>query len=212
MSEKIAIDPSVKLILATHNQHKLAELHQILDPLIPNFNARCVISAAGLGLPEPKEDGTSFAENSLIKARAICDATGLPAVADDSGLSVDILGGAPGIFSARWCGHHGDDQANLQLLLNQLSDVADPHRTAAFVCAAALVLPDGREVVELSQMEGTLGNAPRGENGFGYDPIFYPTGYDVTTAELSPQQKNEISHRGKAFRALAPRLVEVITN
>lgn len=200
---------SAKLVLATHNTHKLEELRQILRPLIPGFSDEMVVSAAGLGVPEPVEDGTSFAENSLIKARALVEATGLPAVADDSGLCVDILGGAPGIFSARWCGHHGDDKANLELLLNQLSEVSDPHRRGAFVCAAALVLPDGTEIVELGEMPGHLGFEPVGANGFGYDPIFYPDGFDVTSAELEPEEKNRISHRGQAFRQLAGSLVKI---
>jgi XTP/dITP diphosphohydrolase len=177
------------------------------------------------------EDGVTFAENALIKARAVCAATGLPAVADDSGLAVDVLGGAPGIFSARWAGKHGDDLANLDLLLGQLGDVRPEHRQAGFVCAAALVTPDGREEVRLGEMRGVLATAPRGTNGFGYDPILVPeedprfageafagTASGAladgpgrrTAAELSPDEKNAISHRGKAFRALAPLVVAAL--
>ncbi len=159
----------------------------------------------------------TFAENALIKARALVAATGLPAVADDSGLAVDVLGGAPGIFSARWAGRHGDDVANLELLLAQLGDVPAGHRAAGFVCAAALVTPDGTEVVRTGEMRGTLLTAPRGENGFGYDPILQPDeqpgapGTPRSAAELSPAEKNAISHRGKAFRALAPAIVAALS-
>ena len=177
-----------------------------------------IISAASLKAPEPVEDGLSFADNALLKARALSMATGLPAVADDSGLCVDVLGGAPGIFSARWCGRHGDDAANLRLLLDQIADVSDPHRTARFTCAAVLVAPGqaGPTVVERS-MEGRLARSPRGEGGFGYDPVFVPVQEDApggggrTTAQMSPAEKNAISHRGRAFRALAPALVELLT-
>ncbi len=148
----------------------------------------------------------TFAENALLKAQAVAVATGLPAVADDSGLCVDVLGGAPGVFSARWCGRHGDDAANLELLLAQLPDVAPEHRGADFVCAAALALPGGAERVAQGRLDGTLTSAPRGSNGFGYDPIFVPDGEGRTTAELSAAEKNAISHRGRAFRALAVHL------
>ena len=159
----------------------------------------------------------TFAENSLLKARAVAQATGLVAIADDSGLAVDVLGGAPGIFSARWAGRHGDDAANLQLLLDQLADVPDEFRGAAFVCAAALAVPgcqrpeEGREVVEYGQLEGTLLRAPRGAGGFGYDPVLQPSGLDRSCAELSPEEKNAISHRGHAFRALLPAIVEALS-
>jgi len=157
----------------------------------------------------------TFAENSLLKARAVAGATGLVAIADDSGLAVDVMGGAPGIFSARWAGRHGDDAANLELLLNQLSDVPDQHRGAAFVCAAALAMPAGaggpvREVVEYGQLEGTLLREPRGAGGFGYDPVLQPAGEDRSCAELSAEEKNAISHRGKAFRALLPSIVAAL--
>ena len=152
----------------------------------------------------------TFADNALLKARYAARATGLPALADDSGLAVDVLGGAPGIFSARWSGRHGDDAANLRLLLAQLSDVPDAHRGAQFVCAAALVTPDGREHVETGTLRGALLREPVGDGGFGYDPILRPEGRDVSTAQLSPEDKNAISHRGHAFRALLPYLVDAL--
>jgi XTP/dITP diphosphohydrolase len=142
-------------------------------------------------------------DNALLKAREGAVHTGLPTVADDSGLAVDALNGMPGVFSARWSGRHGDDAANLSLLLAQISDVDDPHRGARFVCAAALVLPGGEELTVTGEMVGQLVRAPRGSGGFGYDPIFVAEGQTVTNAELSPAAKDAISHRGKAFRALA---------
>ncbi len=201
---------SPRLVLATHNAHKLREVRAILAATIPGFDPDDVVSAPDLGADEPVEDGVTFAENALIKARAIAAHTHLPAVADDSGLAVDVLGGAPGIFSARWCGRHGDDRANLDLLLAQLADVPDAHRGAAFVCAAALVLPDGREVVEVGELRGRLLRAPVGEGGFGYDPILAPDGEARSSAQLTPAEKNAISHRGKAFRALAPRIADAL--
>ncbi|RRC95294.1 RdgB/HAM1 family non-canonical purine NTP pyrophosphatase [Schaalia canis] len=200
-----------RLVFATNNAHKIEELEAILAPAWEGFEPGVVARMAEFNLPDPVEDGVSFAENSLLKARAVCAATGLPAIADDSGLSVDVLGGAPGIFSARWSGRHGDDAANLDLLLAQLADVPEAHRGAAFVSAAALVLPDGREFVEYGTVEGTLLRERRGENGFGYDPIFVPKGFEVTTAQMSPEEKNAISHRGIAFRALTPRIIEALT-
>lgn len=201
---------SPRLVLATHNLHKVEELRQILMPEIAGLLAQDVVSAAQLAVPEPAEDGLTFEQNALIKARALAAATGLPALADDSGLVVDVLGGAPGIFSARWAGSHGDDLANLNLLLSQLADIGDPHRTARFECAAALVLPDGSYTVRTGVLEGRLITQPRGGNGFGYDPILVPTGLDVTCAELTSTQKNALSHRGKALRALVPAVVEAL--
>lgn len=199
-----------RLVLATHNPHKVAELREILRPLLPGLDDHDVVGAADLGADPPVEDGVTFAENALLKARALAAATGLPAVADDSGLCVDVLGGAPGVFSARWAGWHGDDRANLELLLAQLADVPERHRGAHFACAAALVTPGGLEVVEEGAMPGTLLTAPRGTGGFGYDPILRPAGDGRSSAELSPAEKNAISHRGKAFRALAPHLVPLL--
>jgi XTP/dITP diphosphohydrolase len=206
-----------RLVLATHNAHKLGELRAILAPAVPGLDPASVVGARDVGAPEPVEDGVTFAENALIKARALAAFTGLPAVADDSGLAVDVLGGAPGIFSARWAGRHGDDVANLQLLLAQLGDIAPAHRAAQFVCAAALVTPDGVEHVELGYLPGTLATEPRGEGGFGYDPILVPDRQDPTRparscAELTPEEKNAISHRGQAFRALAPVIAAVLSS
>ena len=219
----VAVPQGAKLVLATHNKGKLAEFREILAQTIADFDPASVISAADLQVPEPVEDGISFAANATIKANALAQATGLPAVADDSGLCVDVLGGAPGIFSARWCGHHGDDAANLQLLLDQLSDVKDPHRGANFTCAAVLVVPEngnqgdqkGRVVVEERRMYGRLLHQSIGEGGFGYDPIFVPSqedepgGQGRTSAQMSAAEKNAISHRGQALRALAPQLAQL---
>ncbi|MFJ8231407.1 RdgB/HAM1 family non-canonical purine NTP pyrophosphatase [Streptomyces sp. NPDC094448] len=191
-----------RIVLATRNAGKLTELRAILAAAeLPHA---LVGTDAYPEVPDVKETGTTFAENALLKAHALARATGLPAVADDSGLCVDILGGAPGIFSARWAGTHGDDTANLNLLLAQLSDIAPEHRGAHFFCAAALALPDGTERVVEGRLPGTLRAVPAGTNGFGYDPILQPEGMDRTCAELSPDEKNAISHRGKAFRALVP--------
>lgn len=201
-----------RLVLATRNAHKLDELREILAPLIPDLDPSAIVSAAQFDLPEPVEDAVTFAGNALIKARQIAADTGIPAVADDSGLCVDVLGGAPGIFSARWSGKHGDDRANLELLLAQLADVGPAHRGAYFACAAAFVMPDGREWTLEGRMDGTLRYEPVGENGFGYDPIFQPEGYDVTSAQLSAEEKNAISHRGKAFEAIAPVIAEVFAS
>ncbi|MGC0251404.1 RdgB/HAM1 family non-canonical purine NTP pyrophosphatase [Pseudactinotalea sp. Z1748] len=189
--------------MATHNQHKIGELRQILSGLL---EAGEVIGAGEAGAPDVAETGVTFAQNALLKARAVAAHTGLIAVADDSGLAVDILGGAPGIFSARWAGRHGDDTANLTLLLEQLADISPEHRRARFVCAAALATPDGTEVVEHGYLPGVLLTEPRGSGGFGYDPILVPDGQHRSCAELSPAEKNAISHRGQAFRALATHL------
>ncbi len=204
-----------RLVLATHNKGKLRELRELLRGQVPGLDVDTqVVDAAAAGAPDVVETGVTFAENSLLKARAVAEATHLVAIADDSGLAVDVLGGAPGIFSARWAGRHGDDAANLRLLLEQLSDVPDAHRGAAFVCAAALAVPatagGGHAVVEYGQLEGTLLREPRGDGGFGYDPVLQPVGEDRSCAELSPEEKNAISHRGKAFRALLPAIVEAL--
>ncbi|UXY27828.1 RdgB/HAM1 family non-canonical purine NTP pyrophosphatase [Streptomyces sp. HUAS TT20] len=197
-----------RLILATRNAGKITELRSILaDAGLPH---ELVGADAFPEIPDVPETGVTFAENALLKAHALARATGLPAVADDSGLCVDVLGGAPGIFSARWAGNHGDDKANLDLLLAQLSDIADEHRGAHFACAAAIALPDGTERVVEGRLTGTLRHAPSGTNGFGYDPILQPEGESRTCAELSPEEKNAISHRGKAFRALVPVVRELL--
>lgn len=198
------------LVFATSNAHKLSELEAILADAWEGFTPGSIARMSDYDVPDPVEDGISFAENALIKARHVCALVGLPAIADDSGLTVDVMGGAPGIFSARWSGTHGRDQANLDLLLAQLADVPDAHRGAAFVSAAAVVFPDGRELVEHGSVRGMLLRERRGEGGFGYDPIFVPDGYDITTAQMSPEQKNAISHRGIAFRALTPHLIHAL--
>ncbi|WP_035848910.1 RdgB/HAM1 family non-canonical purine NTP pyrophosphatase [Kitasatospora azatica] len=197
-----------RLVLATRNQHKVAELRAILGDA--GLTVELVGADAYPEIPDVPETGVTFAENALLKAHALARATGLPAVADDSGLCVDVLGGAPGIFSARWAGKHGDDRANLELLLAQLADIAAPHRGAHFACAAALALPDGTERVVEGRLLGTLRTAPAGEGGFGYDPILQPLGETRTCAELTAAEKNAISHRGKAFRGLAVAVGELV--
>jgi XTP/dITP diphosphohydrolase len=187
-----------RVLLATRNQGKVAELARILGPF--------GLTLEGASYDPGPETGATFAENALAKAVEGAAATGLPSVADDSGLTVDALNGMPGVLSARWAGAHGDDLANLALVLGQLAEVPEARRGAAFVCAAAYALPDGRSDVVLAELRGTLLTAPRGTNGFGYDPIFVPAGLAVTSAELSPEDKDAISHRGQAFRALAPLL------
>jgi XTP/dITP diphosphohydrolase len=197
-----------RVVLATRNAHKIGELRAILADL--GVDVDLVGVAEYPDVPDVAETELTFAGNALLKAVAVAEATGLPAIADDSGICVDALGGMPGIFSARWAGKHGDDAANLDLLLAQVSDVPDEHRGAAFVCAAALAVPGpgGRRVVEEGRIDGVLLRERHGEGGFGYDPIFRPQGYDVSTAELTPEEKNRISHRRRAFAALAPQLRE----
>ncbi|WP_405013169.1 RdgB/HAM1 family non-canonical purine NTP pyrophosphatase [Kitasatospora sp. NBC_01539] len=197
-----------RLVLATRNRHKVAELRDILGDA--GLDVELVGADAYPEIPDVPETGITFAENALLKAHALARATGHPAVADDSGLCVDVLGGAPGILSARWSGKHGDDRANLDLLLAQLSDIAEPHRGAHFACAAAFALPDGTERVVEGRLLGTLRTAPAGDGGFGYDPILQPLGESRTCAELTPVEKNAISHRGQAFRALAPVVRELL--
>jgi XTP/dITP diphosphohydrolase len=225
------------VVLATRNAHKVAELSRIL------VGSGAGVSLVGLDefpdAPDVPETGLTFADNALLKARAIAAYTGLPAVADDSGLCVDALHGMPGVLSARWSGKHGDDQANLDLVLGQMEDITQ--RGGQFICAAALVLPappadptptpadptpvpadlapapdiseisGARERTVTGVLSGTLARAPRGSNGFGYDPIFVPDGEQRTTAELAPAEKDAISHRGRAFRALAPLIAEALT-
>ncbi|KNE82166.1 MULTISPECIES: RdgB/HAM1 family non-canonical purine NTP pyrophosphatase [Streptomyces] len=200
-----------RLILATRNTHKVTELRAILaDAGLGAEDVELVGADAYPEIPDVKETGVTFAENALLKAHALARATGHPAVADDSGLCVDVLGGAPGIFSARWAGRHGDDKANLDLLLAQLADITGEHRGAHFACAAALALPDGTERVVEGRLTGTLRHTPAGTGGFGYDPVLQPEGETRTCAELTPEEKNAISHRGKAFRALAPLVRELL--
>ncbi|HWC34837.1 MAG TPA: RdgB/HAM1 family non-canonical purine NTP pyrophosphatase [Mycobacteriales bacterium] len=196
----------MRVVLATRNDGKIAELRRILAA----YDIELVGLDAVPGVGEIAETAATFAENAMIKAREVSRLSGLVAIADDSGLTVDALNGMPGVLSARWSGRHGDDAANLQLVLAQLADVPDERRGAAFVCAAAASAPDGREVVVEEQVTGRLLREPRGTNGFGYDPIFVPDGATMTTAEMAPERKDEISHRGKAFRALAPLLADLL--
>lgn len=201
-----------RVVLATRNGHKVEELREILADVCADLGLEIVGLDAFPDVPDVVEDGITFEANALLKAGAVARATGLPALADDSGLAVDVLGGSPGIFSARWSGG-GGDRANLQLLLAQLSDVREENRAGAFVCAAALVTPDGRSAVELGRVPGSVAREPRGTGGFGYDPIFVPTGQDGeprTLAEYQPEEKNRMSHRYQAFRAIAPRLREIL--
>lgn len=204
-----------RLVLATRNPHKVIELRHILAEAFPDAGLTLDLETELVGVTEfpdvedVVESGVTYAENALLKARSVCAATGLAALADDSGLSVDVMGGSPGIFSARWSGAHGQDRANLDLLLRQLGDVPDEHRGAGFVCAAALVTPEGLEHVEHGRLNGVLTRAPRGANGFGYDPILaLPDGR--TLAELAAEEKNSISHRSQAFRALAPHVLAAL--
>ncbi|MGH3404986.1 MAG: RdgB/HAM1 family non-canonical purine NTP pyrophosphatase [Streptosporangiaceae bacterium] len=191
-----------RLVLATGNQAKLKELTRILEA--GHVDVELVSQASFPDAPDVRETGATFAENALLKARAIATFTGLPAVADDSGLCVDALNGMPGVLSARWSGRHGDDGANLRLVLGQLADVPEERRGAHFACTAALVLPSGREHLTEGIVEGRLIHEPRGQNGFGYDPIFVPDSAELTTAEMSAADKDRISHRGRALRAIAP--------
>ncbi|TFC50199.1 RdgB/HAM1 family non-canonical purine NTP pyrophosphatase [Cryobacterium sp. TMT1-21] len=188
----------MQVVLATHNPHKVEELRRILAPKLPALE---VLAYDG---PEPVEDGATFAENALIKARAAAAHTGLPAIADDSGICVDVLGGSPGIFSARWAGPARDSDENLRLLLWQLGDMGAEHRGGHFTCVAALALPDGTEWHVTGEWPGQILTAPSGSGGFGYDPIFLPDGYAISAAELTPNVKNEHSHRARAFDKLIP--------
>jgi len=200
---------SHKLVLATRNQGKITEFRRILDALAPG-----AIELIGVDqfpdLVDVDETGSTFEENSLLKARYTCQATGLPAIADDSGLCVDALNGDPGIFSARWAGTHGNDQANLEKVLDQLKDVPDEKRTARFMCVASVVLPDGREQVAEGRFEGHILHAPVGENGFGYDPIFQPLGLSISSAQMSAEEKDLVSHRGKSLRSIAPHVIQLL--
>jgi len=191
-----------KLLLATRNVGKLAELQRLLETAVPGVQ---VIGLRDVEeYPEAPETGATFEDNALLKAREAVRYTGLPAVADDSGIAVDALNGMPGVLSARWSGRHGDDDANTALLLGQIADVPDERRGAAFVCAAALVTPDGAEHVLERRWRGRVIREKRGTNGFGYDPVFVPEGLELTSAELDPAEKDARSHRGQAFAALVP--------
>ncbi len=197
----------MRVVLATHNPHKVAEFQQIVARVRPDLE---VVAYDG---PEPVEDGVTFAENALIKARAAAEHTGLPAVADDSGICVDVLGGSPGVFSAYWAGQKKDAAANLALLLDQLHDIADPHRTAHFTSTIALVAPGGREQVVTGEWPGRLAHEASGGGGFGYDPIFIPDGQPAdderTVGDFTDAEKQSQSHRARAFELLAPLLAEL---
>ncbi|MEU3475051.1 RdgB/HAM1 family non-canonical purine NTP pyrophosphatase [Rhodococcus sp. NPDC006774] len=200
--------PDSKLLVASRNAKKLRELRRVLD-------AAGVAGIELVGLdevppfPEAPETGATFEENALAKARDGAAATGLPCVADDSGIEIDALNAMPGVLSARWSGTHGQDEANTALVLSQLSDTPDERRGAAFVSACALVIPGGAETVVRGEWRGVVGREPMGENGFGYDPIFVPEGDGRSAAQLSPEEKDAASHRGRALRTLVPALEEL---
>ena len=219
-----------RIVVATHNKGKVAEIERILSSVLGDQAQRFEFVTSGeLGLPDPVEDGVTFSRNALLKARDTAARSGLPAMADDSGLIVDVMGKAPGILSARWSGKHGDDAANNALLLEQLADIPDQHRGARFCCACALVLPaqtggsDSQELVEEGRMVGRIIRQPRGQQGFGYDSLFVPDdqslvteeqkranqGLPLTSAQMTAEQKNAISHRGAAIRAMAAHFSEV---
>ena len=207
-----------RLVLATRKEHKVHELRQILAGLVDDLGLEVVGADDVEGAPDVPETEVTFLGNARLKAVALAPPTGRPAVADDSGLAVEVLGGSPGVFSARWSGSTAGpdagraerDRANLDLLLEQIGDVPDEHRAAAFVCAAVVALPDGRVEGVEGRVTGTLVREPRGSNGFGYDPVFVPDGDTRTLAEYTDVEKNAISHRGNAFRALVPRLTELL--
>lgn len=202
---------SHKLLLATRNQGKIEEFRRILEALAPGE-----IELVGLNqfpdVGDVDETGSTFAENSLLKAREMSEATGLPAISDDSGLCVNALNGDPGIYSARWAGSHGDDRANLEKVLDQLKDVPDSERGAYFICVATLYLPDGRSFTEEGRFYGEILREPVGDQGFGYDPIFKPEGLDISSAQMSSEEKDAVSHRGKALRAIAPVVMSALNS
>ena len=195
------------LVLATRNKGKIAEVERLISQYAGNINLR---SVADFNLDDVEETGTTFEENALLKAATIARLTGLPALADDSGISIDALDGAPGVYSARWSGVHGDDAANIAKVLKELDGVPDSDRGAQFVCVIALALPDGRHIMVRGEVYGTVRHEPIGEYGFGYDPIFQPDGYEITTAQMDPELKDSISHRGRALREIAPKIAPFI--
>jgi XTP/dITP diphosphohydrolase len=200
----------MKFVLATRNSHKAAELKRILEEL--DLDCELLTVADFPGAPEVEETETTFKGNALLKAKALTKFTGLVAIADDSGLCVDALDGSPGVLSARWSGASENvDQANLDLVLEQVRDVPTESRGAKFVCAAVAVFPDGQELIAIGEMLGHLLSAPTGKNGFGYDPIFVPQGFEISTAQMSAAEKDAISHRGKALNDLAIQISEVIS-
>jgi XTP/dITP diphosphohydrolase len=200
----------MKFVLATRNSHKAEELKRILQEL--DLDCELLTVADFPGAPEVEETESTFEGNALLKARALAKFTGLAAIADDSGICVDALDGNPGVLSARWSGATENvDKANLDLVLEQTKDVASEKRGAKFVCAAVVVFPDGKELISIGEMAGSLLTAPIGENGFGYDPIFVPKGFEISTAQMSAAEKDAISHRGKALNQLAHQISEVIS-
>jgi XTP/dITP diphosphohydrolase len=207
---QVSSNPS-KLLLATRNQGKIEEFRRILEDISAGQ-----IELVGLdqfpNLHDVEETGSTFEENALLKAREMCEASGIPAIADDSGLCVYYLNGDPGIFSARWAGSHGDDKANIAKVLASLEDVPDEKRGAYFTCVAALALPDGRTHVEEGKFEGWILREPIGDHGFGYDPIFRPDGYAISSAQMSAEEKDAISHRGKSLRAIAPHVITLLNS
>lgn len=191
------------LVLATRNRGKIEEVERVLKQHTAHIKLK---SVADFDIADVEETGSSFEENALLKAATIAEKTGLPALADDSGIAIDALNGAPGIFSARWAGTHGDDAANMAKVLQQLENTIDSQRGAAFVCVIALALPNGKSITVRGELRGVVKREPIGEFGFGYDPIFQPEGFDITTAQMSPEQKDAISHRGIALREIAPKI------
>ena len=200
-----------KLLLATRNKGKIEEFRRILEDF-----AAGEIDLVGLDqfpqLHDVEETGSTFEENALLKARQMCAATGIPAIADDSGLCVDYLNGDPGIFSARWSGIHGDDLANTAKVLESLTGVPDEKRRAHFTCVAALALPDDRTHVEEAHFDGWILHSPIGDRGFGYDPIFRPEGLAISSAQMSAADKDAISHRGKSLCAIAPHVLTLLNS
>jgi len=200
---------SKKLVIATHNVGKIVEFRRILDAI-----SEGAVELVGIDqfpeLDDVEETGATFEENALLKARYTAKMTGLPAISDDSGLCVDALGGQPGIFSARWAGEHGNDAANVRKVLDDLRDIPDEKRGAYFICVSALVMPDGREAVAEGFFHGRILHEAIGENGFGYDPIFLPLGASISSAQMSAEEKDSISHRGKSLRAIAPHVMEML--
>jgi len=199
-----------RLVLATHNKKKLVEIERIVGPLLPSLRVSTLDDFEPYD--EPVETEATFEGNALLKARAAVAQTGLPVLADDSGLAVDALNGMPGVLSARWAGRPKSDERNNSLLLEQLLDVPDARRTAAFVSVVAFVLPSGEEQVVEGRVPGRILREPRGEGGFGYDPLFLPDGSELTMAELPAEAKDELSHRGRALRAVAPLVVAALNS
>ena len=195
------------LVLATRNKGKIEEVQRLIAEHAPHIRLR---SVSEFNVDDVEETGSTFEENALLKASTIARETGLPALADDSGIAIDALGGAPGVYSARWSGVNGDDSANIAKVLEELIDVPETERGAQFVCVIALAMPDGRHLMVRGEVEGVVRTSPIGEFGFGYDPIFQPVGFQITTAQMDPETKDSISHRGKALREIAPQIAPFI--